>query len=405
MFENGFATRTESAKKCIFPVIHQLDALGDAAYGGRFYDGDMNVLHVNILPNARTNLAATLRTDFLTGEALTDFDKHIQFHVVKYSQAQMNTLQETVRKELMGHVGFGIHEVYYDTKRHKLIIGVDDASEEARGAILNELSRFGYTDADMVAIQNEPRAYTSGVFDFTGDPVDMSHGVPDRVLDAVAKAGVSVKPGSWIGNGASLNSIVGISSICTGFLYNNQPGFLSCGHGKASGQKIFYQPVPSSGSYPSNLWNYSTSNLVEIGQTVAVSFNSGDAYDYASIIRTNSSANMNSKNFKGGTIDGDSGVPANGELMAVCGCADGAVFGECLSSSTVIVVDDTVQKTNMIKMSKPITPGTSGGSVVYQDDESKKINLTGIVTSYSASYSYHAKYSLVKSRFNLTTVY
>ena len=173
MFENGFATRTESAKKCIFPVIHQLDALGDAAYGGRFYDGDMNVLHVNILPNARTNLAATLRTDFLTGEALTDFDKHIQFHVVKYSQAQMNTLQETVRKELMGHAGFGIHEVYYDTKRHKLIIGVDDASEEARGAILNELSRFGYTDADMVAIQNEPRAYTSGVFDFTGDPVDM----------------------------------------------------------------------------------------------------------------------------------------------------------------------------------------------------------------------------------------
>ncbi len=86
MFENGFATRTESAKKCIFPVIHQLDALGDAAYGGRFYDGDMNVLHVNILPNARTNLAATLRTDSLTGEALTDFDKHIQFHVVKYSQ-------------------------------------------------------------------------------------------------------------------------------------------------------------------------------------------------------------------------------------------------------------------------------------------------------------------------------
>lgn len=105
MFENGFATRTESAKKCIFPVIHQLDALGDAAYGGRFYDGDMNVLHVNVLPTARTNLSAALRTDFLTGEALTDFDKHIQFHVVKYSQAQMNTLQETVRKELMGHAG------------------------------------------------------------------------------------------------------------------------------------------------------------------------------------------------------------------------------------------------------------------------------------------------------------
>lgn len=407
MFENGFATRTESAKKCIFPVIHQLDALGDAAYGGRFYDGDMNVLHVNILPNARTNLAATLRTDSLTGEALTDFDKHIQFHVVKYTKAQMEAVQAVVGEELMGNTALGIHTAYCSMKQNKVVLGVDDESAEACATILNELAQLGYQDAGMFEIRKTERSYTTGAFDFTGSPVDMSNGVPDRVLDAAAKAGVSVKPGSWIGNGSSINSIVGISSICTGFLYNNQPGFLSCGHGKASGQKIFYQPVPSSGSYPSNLWNYSTSNLVEIGQTVAVSFNSGDAYDYASIIRTNSGANMNSKNFKGGSIDGDSGIPEEGEAMAVCGCADGAVFGECVSNSAETTVDGTVRKINMLMMSKKVTPGTSGGCVVYQNRSTGKVNLTGSVTSTSATeeLSFHAKYSLVKNRFGLTTVY
>lgn len=410
MSENGFVTRTESAKKCIFPVIHQLDALGDTAYGGRFYDGDMNVLHVNVLANARTALSAALRTDFLTGEVLTDFDKHIQFHVVKYTKAQMETVQSVVGEALMGNAGLGIHTAYYDTKQNKLVLGVDDDSAEACATILNELARLGYQDDGMFEIRKTERSYTTGAFDFTGSPVDMSDGVPDRVLDAAARAGVSVKPGSWIGNGASINSIVGISSICTGFLYNNQPGFLSCGHGKASGQKIFYQPVPSSGSYPSNLWSYSTSNLVEIGQTVAVSFSSGDPYDYTSIIRTNSSANMNSKNFAGGTIAGDTGVPEVGELMAVCGCADGAVFGNCISNSTTETIWDasmtnSVTKTNMLSMMSPVTSGTSGGSVAYQDGDTGAVILTGIVTGSNGITSVHAKYGLVKSKFNLTTVY
>lgn len=410
MFENGFATRTESAKKCIFPVIHQLDALGDAAYGGRFYDGDMNVLHVNVLPTARMNLAADLRTDFLTGEALTDFDKHIQFHVVKYTKAQMDAVQAIVGEALMGNAGLGINTAYYDMKQNKLVLGVDDDSAEACATILNELARLGYQDADMFEIRKEERSYETGAFDFTGSPVDMSNGVPDRVLDAATRAGVSVKPGSWIGVGASINSIVSISSLCTGFLYNNQPGFLSCGHGKVSGQKVFYQPVPSSGSYPSNLWNYSTSNLVEIGQTVAVSYSSGDPYDYASIIRTNSSANMNSKNFAGGAIDGDGGIPEVGELMAVCGCADGAVFGNCVSNSNTVTVwnaamTESVTKTNMLTMAQAVTSGTSGGSVAYRDGETDAVILTGTVTSSNGTTSSHAKYGLVKSKYNLTTVY
>lgn len=40
--------KTDAARKCIYPVIHRLDALGNDAYGGRYYDGDQNVLHVNL---------------------------------------------------------------------------------------------------------------------------------------------------------------------------------------------------------------------------------------------------------------------------------------------------------------------------------------------------------------------
>lgn len=37
-----FIKRSDEAKRCIYPVIHQLDALGENEYGGRYYDGDMN---------------------------------------------------------------------------------------------------------------------------------------------------------------------------------------------------------------------------------------------------------------------------------------------------------------------------------------------------------------------------
>lgn len=260
----------------------------------------------------------------------------------------------------------------------------------------------------MVNICKVERSHRVGNFDFAGNPVDMSDGVPDRVIDAAAASGVLVAPGSWLGIGTSLSAITSISSLCTGFYYNKQPGFLSCGHGKTSGKKIFYQPVPSSGYYPTNLWSYNTGDLVEIGTTVAVQWQSGDPYDYCSIIRTNSSANMNAKNFRGGTIDGDSGVPEVGETMAVVGCANGAVFGTCLANNATVTVNDSgtaYVKTRMLRMDQPVTSGTSGGSVAYQDGETSKVNLTGIVTSSGNSTSHHARYGLVKSAFNLTTVY
>lgn len=59
----------------------------------------------------------------------------------------------------------------------------------------------------------------------------------------------------------------------------------------------------------------------------------------------------------------------------------------------------------MLVMNATVTPGTSGGTVAYQDDDTNKVNLTGLVTSTNDTYSYHAKYSLVKNKFNLTTVY
>lgn len=49
-----FPKRSEEAIKCISPVIHQLNTLGDAAYGGHYYDnGDMEVLHINITSDIR----------------------------------------------------------------------------------------------------------------------------------------------------------------------------------------------------------------------------------------------------------------------------------------------------------------------------------------------------------------
>mgnify|MGYP000759797651 CR=1 FL=1 len=403
MFENGFATRTESAKKCIFPVIHQLDALGDAAYGGRFYDGDMNVLHVNVLPTARMNLAADLRTDFLTGEALTDFDKHIQFHVVKYTKAQMEAVQQVVDAEIMGKLG--IVSSVYDVKTNKLCLGIEDDTAEAKAEIIHTLESLGYADADMIEFVKGYKVDEGGVADFSDSPVDVSAGVPDRALDAVARAGLSVQPGSWLGHGTALTSITGITSLCTGFLYNNTPGFLTCGHGATVGEKIFYQPVPSSGRYPSNLWSYSTSNLTEIGTIAAASYKSGDAYDYASILRTNSSANMSNKNFAGGTVDGDSGIPEVGEALAMCGCADGALFGTCTANSYTVTMSSGVVKTNTITMDKDTTSGSSGGCLAYLDGATNKVNLTGLLLGSNGFASHYTKYGLVKSRFNLTTVY
>ena len=55
MFSEKFK-KTEAAKRCIYPVIRQLNELGDNAYGGRFYDGDCNTLHVNLTHDIRNAL-------------------------------------------------------------------------------------------------------------------------------------------------------------------------------------------------------------------------------------------------------------------------------------------------------------------------------------------------------------
>lgn len=396
-----FIKRSDEAKRCIYPVIHQLDALGENEYGGRYYDGDMNVLHVNITKDIRPQL----RTSFLDAQGLTNFDAHIKFHTVRYTNEQLMNFQNIVDRELMGKLG--IHGTSQNVKTNKLLLEVDDDSAEARAEIANVLAKLGYTDTDMFEIARAERQRLTGSVSFAGNPVDMSNGVPDRALDAIAAAGILAAPGSWLGHGTSSNSIYGVTSLCTGFYYNGQPGFLTCGHGGISGEKIFYQPVPSSGRYPTDLFDYGS--VVEIGQMVGVYYQSGDAYDCGSIIRTNSNVTMNSRNFCGATVDGDSGVPEVGEMMAVCGCADGAVFGECLSKNYTVDVYDhygnATTKINMLHMDSPVTSGTSGGCVAYQDDATNKVNLTGIVTGSNDVTSVHSKYSLVKSRFNLTTVF
>lgn len=400
MSKLNFERRSEEAKRCIYPVIRHLNSIGAGAYGGRYYDGDMNVLHVNITDDIRGSLSC----DAIMGEELPNLDKHIVYHKVKYSEGQLKQFQRIFDAEMMGKLG--VTYTAPDIKLNKLLIGVEDNSEEAVEELRRAIEKLGYVAADMYKIIKRARSTSAGTLDFTGNPVDMSNGIPDRVIDAAAAANILVAPGSWIGNGPSKTNILGISSLCTGFYYNNQPGFLSCGHGKSVGQKIFYWPAPSSSGY-SNIHGYSSSNLVELGTIAAVGWNSGDAFDYASIRRTNTSAYMNPQNFCGGTIDGDSGIPEIGERMAVCGCADGAFFAECSNTSATTLVDNTIWKVDMLEMEKRATDGTSGGSVAYLDDETGKVNLTGIVTSSSnnTNHSYHAKYSLVKNAFNLTTVY
>lgn len=122
--------KTDAARKCIYPVIHRLDALGNDAYGGRYYDGDQNVLHVNLTRDIRLSL----QTDLLTGEKTTDFDKHITFHTVKYTQAEMEHLQNLVDAQLLGKMG--IHGTSYDVKMNCLSIEADDDSIEAQTEIL-----------------------------------------------------------------------------------------------------------------------------------------------------------------------------------------------------------------------------------------------------------------------------
>ena len=145
--------------------------------------------------------------------------------------------------------------------------------------------------------------------------------------------------------------------------------------------------------------------MTEIGTVAAASYVSGDAYDYASILRTNTSANMSSQNFAGGTVDGDSGVPEIGEALAMCGCADGALFGTCSANSKTVTVKNDIIKTNVIEMNKDTTSGSSGGCLAYLDGATNKVNLTGLLLGSNGSASFYTKYGLVKSRFNLTTVY
>ena len=400
MSKLNFERRSEEAKRSIYPVIRYLNSIGEGAYGGRYYDGDMNVLHVNITDDIRGSLS----NETIMGEELPNFDKHIVYHKVKYSEGQLKQFQRIVDAEMMGKLG--VTYTAPDIKLNKLLIGVEDNSAEALEELRHVIGKLSFAEADMYEIIKHEGGTTSGVLDFSGNPVDMSNGIPDRVIDAAIAANILVAPGSWIGNGTSKTNILVISSLCTGFYYNNQPGFLSCGHGKAVGQKIYYWPAPSTSGY-SNIHGYSSADLVEIGTVAAVSWNSGDRYDYASIRRTNSSAYMNSNNFCGGTIDGDSGIPEVGERMAVCGCADGAFFADCSHTSASLTFDGSVYKVDLLEMEQRCTPGTSGGSVAYLDDETGKVNLTGIVTgnSNSTNHSYHAKYGPVKSAFNLTTVY
>ena len=400
MFSEKFK-KTEAAKRCIYPVIRQLNELGDNAYGGRFYDGDCNTLHVNLTHDIRNALYSN--NAFLQGA--NDFEKHIKFHFVKYTQAQMRAMQTIIDKELLGKLG--INATDYDVKNNKLMLGVDDATEDAKKEILSALAKLNYSNPDMFEIIQKPRVYSSGSFDLSSSPVDMSNGIPDRLIDAAASANILVAPGSWIGQGASVSAITGISSLCTGVIYAGAPGFLSCGHGKQQGMKIFYQPVPSSGNYPSNIWSYSNSSLVEIGYVYGCEFNSGDPYDFASIYRTNSSTYMDPENYRGGTVDGDSGIPEIGEQMAFVGCADGAVFGTCTSTCMSTTVDNSVIKTDVLAMSKSSTPGSSGGCVAYLDGSTNKTNLTGLVLGHfnNSEGSVHTKYGLLKNRFNLTTVF
>lgn len=298
----------------------------------------------------------------------------------------------------------GIHTSSVDVKSNQLLLGVEDDSDDAKREISTTLSQLGYTDTNMYRLEKMPRTETTGSFDFSGNPVDMSNGVPDRLIDA-ARDIVYIAPGSWLGQGSSISSITGVSSLCTGFLYNGTPGYLSCGHGKMVGMKIFYQPVPSSGSYPSNLFDYNTSDLVEIGQVAAAYWNSGDAYDCASILATNSNCIMDSNNFCGAGINGDGGVPEVGEMMAMCGCADGAGFGACVATSATVIFTGGIIKTDMLRMNYLTTSGSSGGCVVYQDGSTAQVILTGLVAGANGIYYTHSKYGLVKSRFNLTTVF
>lgn len=388
---------SENAAKVITEVMSQLDALGESEHGGYYYDSDdLDILHVNIVNDIRTQILNPLLP---LNELQLNYGTHIKFHKVKYTMAQLRELQHNIDQNLLGRCGTNLSKC--DVIKNVVFIGANDVSQESQDEIVNELAKIGCINRDMYEIGYRERTKAVGSeLDFSDSPVDCSHGFPDRVID---RATILACPGGWLGMGASAASIISISSMTTGFLYNNQPGFLSCGHGKVTGSKIYYQPVPSSGSYPSDIWNFSSSKLVELGPIAACSFQSGDPYDYASIQRTNSNVNMNPKNYAGGGIDGDTGIPVVNSPMAASGCSSKYVSGKCIGNSVSVFAGD-ILKTDMLEMNKPLNSGTSGGCVAYMNSNNKTM-LTGIVNSTTSTSSYHAKYSLVKSKFNLTTVF
>lgn len=74
-----------------------------------------------------------------------------------YGRAELLDLQAAVGS-LMADGLYGVHTTYVDVVLNRVIIGVDNASEENCASIANALREKGFSDANMFLIRQEERA-------------------------------------------------------------------------------------------------------------------------------------------------------------------------------------------------------------------------------------------------------
>lgn len=331
-------------------VLQELLTYSPGLYGGYYVDAmDSGIIHVNVPLNSKL----ILRTA----------DNNVVYHTVNYTRDQLLSYKQAVSENLLGVNG--VHLVANKIIENNLEIGIEDDSPEIITEIINVLNGLDIP-RNAYSIVKRKRFSTL-----------------EKVLDnpiRIPKASTlsydhrhTVMAGGWIGMGDSIDDIydiTSISSVTCGLIYNNIPGFLTCGHYRTVNKYMFWaSPQYSGGSYPADLTSYSPNWIVPLGRVRLVDYSkqsSGYVCDLSSVEREQDTTIMAGHLYSGDTLTSCGVQPYVNATGYFTGCANRRVSCTVISDSADVIDMRNNQMKDLFFVDKPGISGTSGGPFYYK---------------------------------------
>lgn len=349
--------------------VHEMDK---RSIGGIFYTNNATKLHVNALAG-----------NFPSVEKIMGDD--VQIHSVKFSWDYLNQLQEAVTS-LFGKMG--IHTANMSQKYNRIIIGVDELSQDIAEAIFAELRGLGFAEMDAYAIEVKERV-NFPQFNPVADEADMD--TPVAALENMNDAEETSKtlmPGGMLLIKNSNGTFTYGASLNFGYYFQGLPFLVAAGHACSDsdvGKEVYFVPFDKEvGGYPlSRVFlptSYNATNRFKIG-TIRLRKLGGNL-DFYSIGVTESGLDFSRTMYNGYKVDTVGGTVTEGSILRICGMTTqyGTVFdyGACADAQASVTAYSK-KMTNLIQLDIGGNMGTSGGPISTIDADGK-VRLVGLAS-------------------------